>query len=64
MTAQKADTLLNVYMKNNQGMDYSQIMMKCEQNKSKTVDTIKDKRLKLLSFMERETRLSWIIGSS
>ena len=31
----------------------------CEQNVSIIMHTIKDKSLKLLSFMERETRLSW-----
>lgn len=38
-------------------------MTKCEQNKSKTVYTIKDKSLKLLSFMERETRLELATSS-
>ena len=38
-------------------------MTKCEQNKSKTVYTIKDKSWKLLSFMERETRLELATSS-
>lgn len=38
-------------------------MTKCEQNKSKTVYTIKDKSWKLLSFMERETRFELATSS-
>ena len=38
-------------------------MTKCEQNESKTAYTIKDKSLKLLSFMERETRLELATSS-
>lgn len=38
-------------------------MKKYEQNESKIAYTIKDKSLKLLSFMERETRLELATSS-
>ena len=41
----------------------SSLIQICEHNVSKTVYTIKDKSLKLLSFMERETRLELATSS-